>query len=217
MHSRVMSTTQATHRTRTTALRMCAYIAPLVAQCIMLIALLVRQQWLFALMIGSGCCATAATMVLMLLQSRPTPSESSGDSPHSTAYASGAIGENPVRACTGTTLEHLHGMADDAAPFRTICHSWTRTACSPPTTWMQRAHRHRPPWPTAVHRLGTPWAPCDCGRHHRVREIGAAAGLVPRPCRHLSPAIPAIRAPRFQRRVGDGTPMRTPSCARVRQ
>lgn len=126
-----MSTTQATHRTRTTALRMCAYIAPLVAQCIMLIALLVRQQWLFALMIGSGCCATAATMVLMLLQSRPTPSESSGDSPHSTAYASGAIGENPVRACTGTTLEHLHGMADDAAPFRTICHSWTRTACSP--------------------------------------------------------------------------------------
>jgi len=46
-----MSTTQATHRTRTTALRMCAYIAPLVAQCIMLIALLVRQQWLFALMI----------------------------------------------------------------------------------------------------------------------------------------------------------------------
>ncbi|RYQ53175.1 FtsK/SpoIIIE domain-containing protein [Bifidobacterium pseudolongum] len=126
-----MSTTQATHRTRTTALRMCAYIAPLVAQCIMLIALLVRQQWLFALMIGSGCCATAATMVLMLLQSRPTPSESSGDSPHSTAYASGAIGENPVRACTGTTLEYLHGMADDAAPFRTICHSWTRTACSP--------------------------------------------------------------------------------------
>ncbi len=72
MHSGSMSNTQTPYRTHTTALRMCAYLAPLVAQCIMLAALLLRQQWLFALMIGSGCCATAATMVLTLLQSRPT-------------------------------------------------------------------------------------------------------------------------------------------------
>ena len=130
MHSGCMSNTQTTHRTHTTALRMCAYIAPLVAQCIMLAALLVRQQWLFALMIGSGCCATAATMVLTLLQSRPTSFDSGADGAHTPAHACDTINEDMVRACTGTTLERLLNMADDAAPFRTMCHMWARTACS---------------------------------------------------------------------------------------
>lgn len=122
MHSGCMSNTQTTHRTHTTALRMCAYIAPLVAQCIMLAALLVRQQWLFALMIGSGCCATAATMVLTLLQSRPTSFDSGADGAHTPSHACDTINEDMVRACTGTTLERLLNMADDAAPFRTMCH-----------------------------------------------------------------------------------------------
>lgn len=130
MHSGCMSNTQTTHRTHTTALRMCAYIAPLVAQCIMLAALLVRQQWLFALMIGSGCCATAATMVLTLLQSRPTSFDNGADGAHTPAHACDTINEDMVRACTGTTLERLLNMADDAAPFRTMCHMWARTACS---------------------------------------------------------------------------------------
>lgn len=130
MHSGCMSNTQTTHRTHTTALRMCAYIAPLVAQCIMLAALLVRQQWLFALMIGSGCCATAATMVLTLLQSRPTSFDSGADGAHTPSHACDTINEDMVRACTGTTLERLLNMADDAAPFRTMCHMWARTAYS---------------------------------------------------------------------------------------
>ena len=109
---------------------MCAYIAPLVAQCIMLAALLVRQQWLFALMIGSGCCATAATMVLTLLQSRPTSFDSGADGAHTPSHACDTINEDMVRACTGTTLERLLNMADDAAPFRTMCHMWARTAYS---------------------------------------------------------------------------------------
>lgn len=130
MHSGGMNHTQATHHTRTTALRMCAYTAPLVAQCIMLVALLVRQQWLFALMIGSGCCATAATMVLTMLQSRPTSSDSGEAGTPMPAHTSDTIGDDVIRACTGTTLEHLHNMAEDAAPFRTMCHMWARTACS---------------------------------------------------------------------------------------
>ncbi len=122
---------------------MCAYIAPLVAQCIMLAALLVRQQWLFALMIGSGCCATAATMVLTLLQSRPTSFDSGADGAHTPAHACDTINEDMVRACTGTTLERLLNMADDAAPFRTMCHMWARTACA--------THP-----PGCVARIGTP-------------------------------------------------------------
>lgn len=100
-------------------MRACARLAPLAAQCIMLAVMLLQRQWLFAMMIGSGCVGLAAALLPAPAPGAPIASEherrDDGEATHAAR-----------RAIVGDGLAHVLRMGDDPAPFRTIAHRWCR-------------------------------------------------------------------------------------------
>lgn len=107
--------------------RMCAYGAPLAAQCVMLAMLLAGRQWLFAMMTASGCVATLASLVLMASGRHESRSDDAGWTmePHAPpgrgAGADDAASSAPI---TPIPLADVLGFGGDAAPFRSIAHRW---------------------------------------------------------------------------------------------
>lgn len=104
--------------------RMCAYGAPLAAQCVMLAMLLTQRQWLFAMMTASGCVAALASLVLMTAAGRADgdpPEAGDGAVPSAPSPVCGGDGSAPI---TPAPLACVLGFADDAAPFRSIAHRW---------------------------------------------------------------------------------------------
>ncbi|MEE1295619.1 MAG: FtsK/SpoIIIE domain-containing protein, partial [Bifidobacterium sp.] len=122
-----------------------AAAAPLAAQAVMLAALLLRRQWLFALMVGAGVLGTAAALSSTLRRHRASPPDGADDpsghavdgtaAPDATPTDRHGDGRPPSGAPTppaafpATSLEELLGLEEDAAPFRTIAHLW---ACAEP-------------------------------------------------------------------------------------
>lgn len=105
--------------------RLCAYGAPLAAQCVMLAILLAQRQWLFATMIASGCIATLASFVLMT-----AGRDDDTTTPVSSATAQSMSATDPADDAARDAhappvpLASVLGFADDAAPFRSIAHRW---------------------------------------------------------------------------------------------
>ena len=119
------------HTARMRRLQLCAYAAPLVAQCVMLMMLVIQRHWLFAMMTGSGCVATLASLMLMTAHPHAgndadaigAPAAYGGMSTPDEDRAAATIAAAAARIAS-PDLPTLLGFADDAAPFRSIAHMW---------------------------------------------------------------------------------------------
>lgn len=121
-HAEYMSQSPALRRNQ--LIRMSALTAPLCAQIIMVIALLVQHQWLFAMMIGSSCIATAASLYLQYAQrSTQTPTALE---PANTSSSPHLQRRTELPDIPAQTFTDLMRFTQDAAPMRTICHAWSQ-------------------------------------------------------------------------------------------
>ncbi|WP_022859202.1 FtsK/SpoIIIE domain-containing protein [Bifidobacterium magnum] len=117
------------------ALRVFAYAAPVAAQAIMLVVMLLQGQWLFAIMVFAGCCGCAATLLITLLRQQPSadPLSSSaiaGTGPpqqHQERADEPALHE---RILPATSLEELLGIAGQRDAWRIIARRWLSPAHS---------------------------------------------------------------------------------------
>lgn len=105
-------------------LRTVAYAMPLIAQIMMIVMLLIQHQWMFAMMIGSGCIATAATLLISSVQHHKEVTASARDDctheTHTQHSATLALSQR----IASPSLQALLDMEDDPVPLRTIMHHW---------------------------------------------------------------------------------------------
>ncbi|WP_052295144.1 FtsK/SpoIIIE domain-containing protein [Bifidobacterium gallicum] len=138
--TRPSTSTDAAGRTSTAAeaaashrhavLRRVAMGAPMLAQCVLCVAMIVQRQWLFAMMVGSGCIGSLATMLGAMAGPRAPGRDNAGGS-----YTTLNDMQSPadteamcalLRDTTVPALETLCGITDDMLPWQRISTMWQR-------------------------------------------------------------------------------------------
>lgn len=100
---------------------------PAIAQVVMLAALLVQHQWLFALMVFSGILGMLASFATSYAQDppdSPPPAEfDESDCAHESHHHN-ANHVARIQTPNDRDFMAIFGFGDDEAPMRTICHRW---------------------------------------------------------------------------------------------
>ena len=205
------------------ALPMITLVAPIAAQALMVIMLLLERRWLFAAMVAPGmvgCMASAASSLADRRgssrrdESGTTSHDAAGGRPSRPTDMAGARGrhhgsadgadrdkdegdesEDPSRIHS-PSLEELTGLQAEPLPWRIIARTWlvSPSLCVTVGMGVGAAAVHDRSAPPRAARLGR--------RHHGLRQIRAVAKLVPGHGGAQSARPAAFRVPGFQGRFG---------------